>query len=164
MNQGVGPESTPRPRLWPSALNADKPEMDLMTKKAIRQEPTPTPPTPPITLAAAIRQALDERGIDADKSAVERWLEARYPTLEYKECTFNATLSSIRMKLRDARPVASAADPSVHELLRAKEVAGSMGGVEALLGLIHQLESVAARVGGVARLRECLEALLKLER
>jgi hypothetical protein len=131
----------------------------------------PSPPEPPaaparnkssITLAAAIRQSLADLGVEASKPDVSGWIKAHHPSLEVKDGTLNSSLSSIRKKLRGDARTGSRSEPTVHELMRVKDLAAERGGVDELLALVNQVGGLAEKFGGLHRLRECLEAMKKL--
>jgi hypothetical protein len=130
-----------------------------MAKKAAA-EPEPAPARETSSLAEALRNALFELGREADKTEVRDWVKRKHPTMEYKESTFNSSLSSIRKKLRSE--AAAAVDPTVPELKRVKSLAEEQGGVDNVIALLDKIDSLARRVGGLPRLRQCLHGLKDL--
>jgi hypothetical protein len=138
-----------------------------MAKKSKTSEPAPSPPLHPaplsISISDAIRAALDDLGVEANKNDVEGWIKAKHPSLKYKESTLNTTLSNIRKKLRGDGNGSSGPQPTLNDLLKVKKLAEEQGGVDDLIARIEKMETVAAQVGGVNRLRQCLAALKKIK-
>jgi hypothetical protein len=121
----------------------------------------PAADTPSGTLADAIRAALDVVGDDASKKAVSNWIKEHHPNLTFKESTLNSSLSSIRKKLKgETGP--SGQEPTINELLKVKQLAEEQGGVDHLLAQIEKVDTLARKLGGLPRLRRCLEGLKRL--
>ena len=139
-----------------------------MAKKSYTPEPPPSPapmapPSPSLTLADAIRGALDDLGVDSSRSEVEGWIKAKYPSMQYKDATLNSSLSNIRKKLREGGNGPAGGQTTLNDLLKVKVLADEQGGVDGLLAQIEKMESLAAKAGGLSRLRQCLTALKKIK-
>jgi hypothetical protein len=130
-----------------------------MAKKAQQGEAQPA--TAAVPLTNAIRAALADLGIHATKPKVKEWITRVYPTVSYKDSTFNSSLSSIRKKLKGDHDDVDG-EPTVNDLLRVKEMADAIGGVDQVVSLLDKVDSFAKKVGGLGRLRQCLAGLKKL--
>jgi hypothetical protein len=143
-----------------------------------------------VTLAGAVESALSTLGAEAETPAVRQWVSANYPTVDVNAPSFQSTLSVKRKKARGGvssrgngrkkggrregatrtaatrtTPVArtsTAPEPTLSDLLRAKEAADAQGGVEGLLKAVETVRAAAERVGGLENLSRSLEALRQL--
>ncbi len=116
--------------------------------------------TPP-SLAEAIRSAICDLGVYASPPKVKEWITRYHPALHFKDSTFNSSLSSIRKKLRTDNDSPNG-EPTVHDLLRVKEIADANGGLTELVALLEKVDTLANKVGGIGRLRQCITGLQKL--
>jgi hypothetical protein len=115
----------------------------------------------PPSLAEVIRSAICDLGVYASPSKVKEWIAKYHPTLRFKESTFNSSLSSIRKKFK-ADSDSPNGEPTVNDLLRVKEIADTNGGIAELVALLEKLDTLASKVGGIGRLRQCITGLQKL--
>src|SRR5262245_55612027 len=103
----------------------------------------------PVTLAGAVEAALSALGPEAETPAVRQWITSNYPTIDVSAPSFQSTLSVKRKKARGGavnkerggqgarrkaatgaqRGAGAAAEPTLSDLLRAKEAADAQGGV-----------------------------------
>jgi len=80
-----------------------------------------------------------------------------------------SSLSAQRKKLRGdggSRTAKSgrcnAAEPTLGDLLKVKDLAIGRGGVEEISALVEKVDAIAGEVGGIDKLRASLDALKKL--
>jgi hypothetical protein len=116
-------------------------------------------PAPP--LAVILRSAVADLGVQATPAKVKDWINSHYPTLCFKDSTFNSSLSSIRKKFK-ADTDGLNGEPTVNDLLKVKEMADADGGIAGLVALLDKVDTLAKKVGGIARLRQCITGLQKL--
>src|SRR5205823_4894416 len=100
------------------------------------------------------------KGAHSSGETIERYIKDKHPGMEVNPNTLSTTISAQRKKLLGnggAREVPSAAD-----LVTVKDLASRQGGVEALTARLSELEALAGEVGGLDRLRACLNYLRQL--
>jgi hypothetical protein len=155
-----------------------------------RKKATPAPETSTtnektVTLAGAVEAALSTLGAEAETPAVKQWIAANRPTIDVTAPSFQSTLSIKRKKARGGAAPArgrggrrkgaastagaaarftASADPTLSDLLRAKEAAEAQGGVAGLLRAVETVKAAAEKVGGIDNLARSLAALRQLSR
>ncbi len=142
----------------------------------------PAPPVQPLagerpSMAEAIRQSLAALGLDKETTHYLDWVIGRWPGLVASEASFNTALSQQRKKARGEGGAGAktttplgwrtsgplpGSPPSVDDLMRVKKIADEQGGVFDLLGMVKTVQGLADEVGGIDRLRRCLEVLFDL--
>lgn len=138
----------------------------------------------PPKLAAVIRRALGDLGLEASAGDVRGWIAQHMAGYEYNDGTLSATLAGQRKLARqqaEASPAepapavpaaapapavapvaASPSVPSAEDLLAVKKLADGGGGVAELLRAVRSLTEMAKGVGGVERLERCLDYLQRM--
>lgn len=133
----------------------------------------------PPKLAAVIRRALGDLGLEASAGDVRGWIAQHMAGYEYNDGTLSATLAGQRKLMREqqspsapaAEPAAAPAEavapvgdavPSAEDLLAVKKLADGGGGVAELLRAVRSLTEMAKGVGGVERLERCLDYLQRM--
>jgi hypothetical protein len=114
---------------------------------------------------------LQEHGADTPNATVVAWYAEKFPG----ETITPATVSQARKALTgqegpprasrrgQAVPVANA-EPTVSDILKVTGLAADHeGGLDGLAAMIEDVEKVAAEVGGLSRLKACVEAIRKIK-
>lgn len=124
-----------------------------------------------LKLAEVARNALNALGVDAKIADVENYIKREHPGYSYNRLTLAATLSGQRKRLggagngssrRRGAPSTREAEPSSSELLTVKELADAEGGLDKIRQQIAKVDEMAAKVGGINRLKRSLDVLEKL--
>src|SRR5829696_3637227 len=177
----------PAPRLTLSSRAASPPlsQGESMGRKKATAAPETTATQTngkAVTLAGAVETALSTLGAEAETAAIRQWVAANYPTVDINAPSFQSTLSAKRKKARGGSPrrkggkptgaartgatgappaarQSTTAEPTLSDLLRAKEAADAQGGVEGLLRAVETVRGAAEKVGGLEKLSRSLEAL-----
>lgn len=114
-----------------------------------------------ISLTDAVRECIKSLGGDVKATQLNDWLQCTYPELKYAPTSLQPTLMSVkrRLGLIKTNPKSEYKDVPLGKVLRVKEIAAEVGGLDKFKIQVTRVFDACREVGGSDSLLSAIHAL-----